>query len=368
MRGLWNKICGLVTPVDATSPKMNNFNMIRFFAAFMVVYGHMSSIMGEAAFPLFTQRVSTIGVKIFFTISGYLITKSYLSDRHLGRYLIRRSFRIFPALIVLILLSVFAVGPLMTELSLGEYFANDRTWSYLNNIFLYPIYALPGVFTDSLYPNVVNGSLWTLPVEFAMYLILVLCVTVFKKLGSIKWGVAISAVVTLAASLIFLGAFQGSRLVFWGTNLFDTLPLLPYFFIGSLLSFPEMKKLFNFQLSVALLILAAFINFHVVWNELAVAIALPYFILCFALVERPAFSAWFTKSDLSYGLYLFAFPIQQIVYRYTASWGWNAFFMSVLCFAITVIPALLSWNFVEKPVMALGQKWIARSKARCASR
>ena len=367
MKALWSKLRGLVTPVDATTPKMNNFNMIRFFAAFMVVYGHMSSIMGEPAFPLFTQRVSTIGVKIFFTISGYLITKSYLSDRHLGRYLIRRSFRIFPALIVLILLSVFALGPIMTELTVGEYFANEGTLGYLKNILLCPVYALPGVFTDSLYPNVVNGSLWTLPVEFAMYLILVLCVTVFEKLGSVKWGVAISAVLTLAASLIFLGAFQGSRLVCWGTNLFDALPLLPYFFIGSLLSFPEMKKLFNFQLSVALLILAGFINFHVVWNELAVAIALPYFIICFALVERPAFSAWFTKSDLSYGLYLFAFPIQQIVYKYTAGWGWNAFCMAVLCFAITTVPAILSWNFVEKPVMGLGQKWIAHSKAKASA-
>ena len=178
------------TPSDEISPRTNNFNIIRFFAAFAVIYGHMSSIMGEAAFPLLGQRISTIGVKILFTFSGYLITKSYLSDPHFGRYMIRRCFRIFPAYIVLILLSALVIGPIFTSLPLTEYFAAPGTWNYIwKNLLFSPTYTLPGLFEACPYPNAVNGSLWTLPFEFAMYLILPALLWAFQKLGSQKWGI-----------------------------------------------------------------------------------------------------------------------------------------------------------------------------------
>ncbi len=353
-----------VTPVESTSPKMNNFNIIRFFAAFMVIYGHMSSIMGVAAFPLLNQRVSTIGVKIFFIISGYLITKSYLSDTHFGRYMIRRSFRIFPALIVLVLLTVFVLGPVTTSLPLGEYFASGATWRYLKNLILSPVYALPGVFTDCAYPNAVNGSLWTLPIEFSMYLILPLLVILFKKLGSIKWGMAVCAVVALVFSLLYNTVFASWRLVLYGTNLPDALPLLPYFFVGSFFSFPETKKYLNFQLSVVLIILAAFVSGGVVITELAVFFALPYFILSFALTEKPAFSKWFEKSDFSYGLYLYGFPIQQLLWSYLFKTGIAPLPMALIAFASTLLLAIPSWYLIEKPSQKLAQRLLAKWKNR----
>ncbi len=96
------------SPVESTSLKINNFNIIRFIAAFMVIHGHMSVIMGQPKLLIVGSYVSTFGVRIFFVISGYLITKSYLSDNHFGRYMIRRTFRIFPALIVTTLLVAIA--------------------------------------------------------------------------------------------------------------------------------------------------------------------------------------------------------------------------------------------------------------------
>jgi len=352
------------TPTDSTSPKVNNFNIIRFFAAFMVIYGHMSSIMGYAAFPLFSQRVSTIAVKIFFIVSGYLITKSYLSDSNFGRYMIRRTFRIFPALIVLVLLTVLVVGPLMTTLPLSEYFANANTWTYFKNLLFSPVYALPGVLTDATYPFAINGSLWTLPVEFAMYLLLPIFVILFKKLGSVKWGMGAMAVITLTASILQITCFPTASFVVWGNDLFQTLPLLPYFFIGSFFSFPEMKKYFNLQAAIALVILASFTLANAAVMEVVVALVLPYFILSLALCEKPIFSKWFSKCDFSYGLYLYGFMIQQIVYGWLAPYNIPVLPMALICFAATLIVAIPSWYLVEKNAQKLGQAWIARLKAK----
>jgi len=326
----------------------------------MVIYGHMSAVMGYGAFSVLSQHVSTIAVKIFFIVSGYLITKSYLSDSHFGRYMIRRSFRIFPALIALVLLTVFVVGPLTTELTLSEYFSNISTWRYFKNLLLSPVYTLPGVFLDGPYPNTVNGSLWTLPVEFLMYLVLPVFVILFKKLGSIKWGMGAMAVITLTVSVLYLECFREVRLVIWGTNLPDMIPLIPFFFIGSFFSFPEMKKYLNLQLSVALLILASFAQTRESVHEVIVALVLPYFILSLALTEKPIFSKWFAKSDFSYGLYLYGFVVQQIVYRLLAPTELSVLNVALISFAVTLVIAIPSWYLVEKPMQKLGQAWIRR--------
>ena len=336
------------SPAEIDSPKTNNFNILRFFAAFTVIYGHMSSIMGYAAFPLLSQRVSTIGVKIFFTVSGFLITKSFLSDPHFGRYMVRRCFRIFPALIVLVLLSAFVVGPVFTTLSVSEYFTHPQTWQYLKNALLSPVYALPGVFTDCPYPNAVNGSLWTLPVEFFMYLLLPPLALLFKRLGSVKWGMGACAVLTLAAAILQTTLFPTARLVIYGTNWFDLLPLLPYYFIGSFFSFSETRKYLNLQMATVLLVLAVLVPGYTVYNELAVVIALPYFILSFSLAPRPLFSKWFAKSDYSYGLYLYGFVIQQILYALIKPVTVGVLPMALLSFAVTLVFAVLSWHLIEK--------------------
>lgn len=88
-------------------------------------------------------------------------------------YLKKRVLRIFPALIVVVLLTggFFLLGPLVTTLALTDYFKSNQTWTYLLTIFLYIHYHLPGVFANNPYPNSVNGSLWTLTWEFLMYIV-----------------------------------------------------------------------------------------------------------------------------------------------------------------------------------------------------
>lgn len=341
---------------DVDSSRSNNFNVIRFVAAIMVIYGHMSAIMGLPVFNIYNQAVSTIGVKIFFIISGYLITKSFLKDSNFFRYMVRRCFRIFPGLIAVVLFAIFIVGPKMTQLSITDYFTNPYTWQYLKNIILYPIYSLPGVFAGYTYPNAINGSLWSLPVEFAMYLILPLLVVFFKKIKFLKQGIFVTAVLFLIIDYIHIAYFNSARIVVWGNNLPDWLSLIPFFFIGSFMSFKEFKRFFNLQLATALLVCGSLISLNYAKAEVLLAIVLPYFVLSFALCEKPLFANWFSKCDFSYGLYLYGFIVQQILFAILKPYNLSLNIMTCVCFAVTLLLAIISWYFVEKPGQKLGKK------------
>ena len=161
--------------------KNNNFDLLRLFGAALVVYGHSYPLTGAAAPGFAANPVGTIGVKIFFVVSGYLVAQSWVRDSHLVRFAVRRGLRIFPALTVVVLVSVFFLGPVFTSLPLDEYFPHPLTSAYLRNIVLYISYALPGVFEHNTYPAAVNGSLWSLPAEFAMYLLTPLILGVKTK-------------------------------------------------------------------------------------------------------------------------------------------------------------------------------------------
>ncbi|MBQ7670216.1 MAG: acyltransferase [Clostridia bacterium] len=334
----------------------------------MVIYGHMGAIMGIAPFSIFSQSVSTIAVKIFFTISGFLVTKSFLSDSNFPRYMVRRCFRIFPALIFVVFVSAILIGPIFSYLSPSQYFAHPFTRNYFLNILLHPSYSLPGVFENYVYPNTFNGSLWTLPVEFFTYLILPPIILLLKKLKAMKTGIAVCAVISLVISVLYITVFTSKRFVFWGSDWFQMLPLIPYFFIGSFYSLIENKKFFNLQFGIILTIIALFTNTVGGLNEIVVFIVIPYLILSIALCEKPLFSHWFEKCEFSYGIYLWGFPVQQIVYHRLAGLGLNSFNMALISFSCALVAAIVSWYAVEKPMMKLGQKIVRKMREKSSLR
>lgn len=108
----------------------NNINAIRYIAAAMVIYGHMGHLGGYPVPQLFGEDISTIAVKIFFVLSGYLITQSYLHDGNIFRYGIRRVFRIFPGLIFVCFVTTFIVCPFISTLGVSGYFAEPGSYLY----------------------------------------------------------------------------------------------------------------------------------------------------------------------------------------------------------------------------------------------
>src|SRR5579875_679403 len=160
------------TPVGQ---RANNFNLLRLLAALAVLYRHGYAFVdvhpsGRAARWLF--ELGDIAVDAFFVISGYLVTASLLVRRDLVQFCKARVLRIYPALLLSVLLTIVLFGLEFGSLPLSRYFSDRRTWSFagLNGTLFGGIQlALPGVPTIPGALGAVNGSLWTLPSEVWMY-------------------------------------------------------------------------------------------------------------------------------------------------------------------------------------------------------
>jgi peptidoglycan/LPS O-acetylase OafA/YrhL len=155
------------------SGRSNNFDFLRFLAATLVIFSHSFSFSTASGWePLLTltrgqSTLGGVGLGIFFVVSGFLVTQSFENSRSIARFLKARVLRIFPALAVVVCLSVFLLGPLLTSLSLGAYLSNSATYNYLSQLLLDPShYSLPGVFGSNVQGSLFNGPLWTLSFEF----------------------------------------------------------------------------------------------------------------------------------------------------------------------------------------------------------
>lgn len=321
----------------------NHFNFLRMFAAFLVFYGHSHVFL---ALPLHTVLNHEIGLYLFFSISGYLISMSWEKDPSLKRFFIKRSLRIFPALIVVTLLSVFLLGPIMTTWVLSDYFMDKNIFLYLKNIFLYISYALPGVFEHNVVPNAVNGSLWSLPVEFLMYILIAIVGQNFK---TTKYFIFILFVLFSSLTITWAN-HSNDQLIIYGTNAKDIIRTGVFFWAGAFMYHWNIKQYFSFE-SFALSLLCLIFLYQ--WNDAYTLVSLfliPFTVLSFGFSESK-FLSFFNKSDYSYGFYIYAFPVQQsIVYLYPHISLFD--FLSV-GLIITMIFAVLSWHLIEKPMMHL---------------
>ena len=125
--------------------RANIFDAVRILAALAVVFGHAWPLSGGVAPTLAGNGVQTIAVKIFFVVSGFLVFKSWRADPDVRRYLLRRAMRLMPALCVLLIVTVLALGLFATTLPRTEFFAHAGTWRYVvSNLVLAPVYGLPG--------------------------------------------------------------------------------------------------------------------------------------------------------------------------------------------------------------------------------
>src|SRR5664280_330160 len=130
----------------------NNLVIIRILAVIMVLYSHSFILSGSAepSPPFFNGGYGPIGLNIFFVISGFLITQSYLRTPNPARFIWSRALRILPGLFCVVTLCAFVLGPLVTTLPLDSYFTNLQTYAYLLLITIFIGHnTLPGVFAHN---------------------------------------------------------------------------------------------------------------------------------------------------------------------------------------------------------------------------
>ncbi len=325
----------------------DNFMALRFAAAVLVIYGHAYPLTGMTAPGLLGNSVHTLAVKVFFVISGYFIAQSWLNDPDFGRYVRRRALRIFPGLWVVVLLSALLVGPILTSLPLDAYFGNMGTVKYLENLFLRPNFFLPGVFENTIYPVAVNGSLWTLPIEFFMYLTLpTLLAFRFRRF------LMVGALLGTAAMSVYFTRIEipEQPLVFWSTSAVSAIEMAPYFLFGSCYRLCAPKEFFNLQVAVVMMFIAPFFGGNWPASEVVTLVVLPYTVLAVGFAKQPVFADFARFGDVSYGIYLYGFLVQQIVSQMIGTDGAPTmnFVISTL---VTVPLGFLSWHLVERKAL-----------------
>ena len=155
----------------------NNFNLIRLMAALSVLFSHSVAALGlpssrEFFFDHLGLSLAEMAVDVFFVTSGFLVAGSLVNRGDVIAFLWARALRIYPAIWVMLILTVFVLAPALTTLSLADYFTSAKTHEYFvkcATLIGGVRYSLPGVFETMPLHGEFNGSLWTLPIELRLY-------------------------------------------------------------------------------------------------------------------------------------------------------------------------------------------------------
>lgn len=331
--------------------RANAFDLLRLLGALAVLVEH-SWVLAGHGLPLLPAESGTtlgrIGVGIFFLTSGYLITSSWLADPSVGRFLARRALRIYPLFAVVVLMLALVAGPLLTVLPVGEYYTHPQTWTYLgNNLLVFPTeFALPGVFAGAPGSEAVNGSLWTIPTEILCYF----AVIALGVAGIVRrrWLMGLAALVPVAAcAAVLVSGYSGTVV----PRLLDarSVEQVALFAVGMVALHLLRRRGPGLPVAV-LAILVWLVSWGTPLAPLAALVAVAVVTLSVAF-RAPARLRHPTGSyDLSYGTYLFAFPVQQVL---VAAGIRDGGLVLGLTIAIVLPLAALSWRWLERPALRL---------------
>ena len=328
----------------------NNFDVLRLVAATLVLISHCFPLTGhEEPFAALTGvTLGEVGVVMFFAMSGFLIAKSWTDEPQPGRYFLKRGLRLLPALVVAVAFTTLVIGPLFTELPLSDYLTDGETWFYLVRASLLVTIAgqLPGVFEDNVYPEAVNGSLWTLPLEACCYVM----VAVLGAIGLLQRRTLLAgAAAVLLLAITPLSPVSTAVDVTGGGNLMSVLELVATFLVGALLYALRAQLRLWWAVPAALAVVWV-VAWESGWKTAATVLVLATFVIVFAFRTPAALRRLTAPGDVSYGIYVYAFPVQQSI---AALWGPGLApaEMLAIAFPITYGLALLSWRLIERPAL-----------------
>jgi peptidoglycan/LPS O-acetylase OafA/YrhL len=328
--------------------KNNNFDFLRFLLAFIVVVGHTIALSGKTELLVIKAYFNTdLAVKGFFIISGFLITQSYISTKSLGLYFKKRARRLLPAYITVILISAVFFSFISTY-TLPDYFKSTSLYKYLiaNLLFLNFIQpCLPGVFENNIMCSI-NGALWSLKVEVMFYLLVPFIVFFISKTQRKYLFLAIIYIL----SLIY-GLFMDYRYNSTGNNIYNLighqLPGYMTFFAAGIMLYYYKSIFERFR---KYMILPAIVIF-VIETFFRIEILKPFAFACILFYIAYNFkylNNWGKYGDFSYGIYIYHFPIIQLLFLGGCFFKFNPWLMLLVVIVLTVICGILSWNVTEK--------------------
>ncbi len=334
----------------------NNLDLLRLIFAFTVFILHMVELANisklKFLFRYFSTYYSIIG---FFIISGFLISKSYIKTANNTQYFKKRAIRILPPYILIVTLSFFLLS-FTSSYSFTEYFSHQSSLKYLiyNLLFLNFLQpCLPGVFTENLEHCAVNGSLWTIKVEVMFYFTLPFIVYFIQKKKKTYKVIFLFTLYVFSYFIYTSSDYSDNKIL---GILSRQLPgYLTFFTSGIILYY------FNdfFKKNIFILLIPSILIFFLRNNSpfihfffpMAFAIIIYYF--AFGLKFLNGFVFW---GDISYGVYVYHFPIVQLFVSWNLFNKYNPILMVFFTTILVITLSLISWHFFEKPLLKLVRK------------
>jgi peptidoglycan/LPS O-acetylase OafA/YrhL len=346
------------------------FDFARVFLAVCVLTWHVA-LTAYGTYGAMVGRGIWIAnyaiLPMFFGLSGFLVTGS-AQRLDLANFAINRCLRILPALAVEIVLSALVIGPLFTTFSLHRYFSRPEFFTYFLNVVGFIHYRLPGVFTANPLPFTVNGSLWTVPFEIMCYFSMALMVvTGFVQRGArlILAGAAlVAASVLLQAAAALLPHVPALSLVLAAYEHGGRGPaLVPCFLLGAATYALRDRIPYDPRLFLACVALTATIGFlasPALWEFTPTTFLicpLMIYMVCFIGLTRVPKLPYFARGDYSYGIYLYAFPIQQSLVALFPALRRLPLAHWAASVVLATLFATFSWHLIEKPILGLRKRF-----------
>ena len=332
---------------EVFDPKANSLNFIRLVLAAGVIFWHAFPLSGaEVAFAPARQLMGQIWVDGFFAVSGFLIVGAWMRDPSWGRFLAARTLRIFPAFWVCLIVTAFVLAPLSALIAVGQWpwqsiTASNGTYVIFNSALSINQIGITGTLADVPYPDVWNGSLWTLRWEFLCYLgVLILGLTRLLTKRFVLPALFVLAVIgSIAARFVDVSFVQLDVVARFGVM----------FLAGAVVYRYQSRIPVNW---LALVGCAAAVIATMFLPDYRVLGALPLAVLLLgvgALIKTPRLRF---ANDISYGVYVYAFPVQQILAT-LGVYKWGILPFALIALACTIPIAMASWFLIEKPAMRL---------------
>lgn len=350
---------------ESTERHANNFDMLRLVAALFVIITHSYALLGLPETDILyrltqgTFSFSRLGLSVFFVLSGFLVTQSALRSKGVVAYGAKRAIRILPAYSVVVLFAAFVLGPLVTLLPLGEYLAASQTWAYLKTLAVFRVqYDLPGVFLDNPHRGAVNGSLWTIPYEVALYALPLVFFLHKQAARVLRWPLVAAWLVGAAVHGWWSPVLWGVPLPVLHLNAWFVLHFGLFFIGGMVLALFNAQGRIRRWMALGAVLLLTLSFFTEAATELSYLL-LPVVLLWVAYVPwkwgQRQWQRFREYGDISYGMYLYAFPVQQILVLYLGHLLTvpRLALVSMVC---TIPFAVASRKWIEMPALTLKHK------------
>ncbi len=338
--------------------RRNNFDLIRLCAAFQVMFIHSHHHLDLDGFEILKSVFDVFpGVPIFFVISGFLISASIENSNSLFNYYKNRFLRIYPGMWVCFIVSLISVytfyPPDFRFIDIVPWIISQLTIGQFYNPYFLKNYGV----------GVLNGSLWTIPVEIQFYILLPVLYSLFKKIYWNNFIFSFFVILLVIVNQYFISIRSIDitlSIKLFGVSVF---PYLYIFLIGVFLQknhryiikYLKDKAIFwlcVYTISVFIMNQFGFSTTGNYLNPIS-ATLLALFVISYGYSHTKIFCKILKGNDISYGIYIYHMVIINIFVQLGLTRNMNYLIYAII---LTIIMATLSWKLIEKPALKLKSK------------